>query len=280
MTSKTAHRLSVIQSMQILTDRIEYDKPDQVFPMHPEQCFYIDELNRQKIRGASALEIGLGSGVLSIAAAKAGARKVTALEINPRAKNFAGYNIVQNGVEDKIEIRDGNEDIFKPVKGEKFDYIISNPPFEPTPPGIEYFMHSAGGIYGLDFVEKLLKGVDKHLTEKGHAQIVTFAPGDDESPSMLIDLINKYLPGSTQLKVNPISMRYDDFVDRFVQIEKATQEQVDEMKGQAEADGITHLYLCMIHYERGQKSITIEPSEKVYQNWDLPLGSKVPVGCS
>src|SRR3989344_90665 len=280
MTSKTAHRLSVIQSMQILTDRIEYDKPDQVFPMHPEQCFYIDELNRQKIRGASALEIGLGSGVLSIAAAKAGARKVTALEINPRAKNFAGYNIVQNGVEDKIEIRDGNEDIFKPVKGEKFDYIISNPPFEPTPPGIEYFMHSAGGIYGLDFVEKLLKGVDKHLTEKGHAQIVTFAPGDDESPSMLIDLINKYLPGSTQLKVNPISMRYDDFVDRFVQIEKATQEQVDEMKGQAEADGITHLYLFMIHYERGQKSITIEPSEKVYQNWDLPLGSKVPVGCS
>src|SRR3989344_1660524 len=275
MTSKTAHRLSVIQSMQILTDRIKYDKSDQVFPMHPEQCFYIDEIDRQKIKGASALEIGLGSGVLSIAAAKAGARKVTALEINPRAKNFAGYNIMQNGVEEKIEIRDGNEDIFKPVKKEKFDYIISNPPFEPTPQGIEYFMHSSGGIYGLDFVEKLLKGVDEHLTEKGHAQIVTFAPGDHDSPSMLIGLINKYLPGRTQLKVNPISMRYDDLVDRFTQIGKATIKQVDEMKERAQADGVTHLYLCMIHYDKGKKSLTMELSEKIYENWDLPLESKI-----
>ena len=36
------------------------------------------------MQGAQALEIGLGSGALSIGALKAGAKRVTALEINPR----------------------------------------------------------------------------------------------------------------------------------------------------------------------------------------------------
>src|SRR3989338_2642488 len=110
-------RVSQINDFCVVTDRIEYDRPDQVFPLHPENQFYLDEIIEERIKGAKALEIGIGSGVLSIGAVKAGAEKVTALEINPRAKNYAGFNIMLNGLEDKIQIRDGNtEDIFKPVQ--------------------------------------------------------------------------------------------------------------------------------------------------------------------
>ncbi|MBS3138586.1 50S ribosomal protein L11 methyltransferase [Candidatus Woesearchaeota archaeon] len=272
-------RMSHIGNFCVVTDRVEYEQADQVFPLHPENQFYLDEIVENKVKGAKTLEIGVGSGVLSIGAVKAGAKKVTALEINPRAKNFAGFNVVLNGLEDKIEIKDGNiEDIFRPVQSEQFDYIISNPPFEPTPPGIDYYLHSSGGIYGLNFVEKLVKDIDKYLTEKGHAQIVTFAPGDDKQPFMLVDMAKKYLRGSTTIKVNPIAMKFDDFVERFVQIGKATAEQVDAMKQQAVKNCVTHLYLCMLHYEKGQDKLNVVSTGKVYENWDLPLESAVPMG--
>lgn len=272
-------RVSQIGDFCVVTDRVEYGQPDQVFPLHPENLFYLDEIAEQRIKGAKVLEIGIGSGVLSIGAVKTGAEKVTALEINPRAKNYAGFNIVLNGLEDRIEIRDGNtEDIFKPIKGQKFGYIISNPPFEPTPLGINYYLHSSGGIYGLDFVERILKNLDNYLADKGHAQIVTFAPGDEKRPFMLVDLVQKYLNGQTTIKVNPVSMKFDDFVDRFVKIGQATGEQVTEMKKQAAKDGVSHLYLCMLHYEKGEKSLKVESSNHIYKNWDLPIDSNAPMG--
>lgn len=273
-------RISQIGDFCVVTDRVEYNEQYQVFPLHPENQFYLDEIVEEKVKRAKALEIGIGSGVLSIGAVKAGAEKVIALEINPRAKNYAGFNIVLNGLEDKIEIIDGDEeDIFKPIEGKKFDYIISNPPFEPTPPGSKHtYVHSDGGIYGLDFVKDILKKLDDYLADNGHAQIVTFAPGDDKQPFMLRDMVEKYLSGQATIKVNPVSMRFDDFVDRFVEIGQATVEQVTEMKKQAVQDGISRLYLCMIHYEKGPKQIEMIPTEKRYENWDLPLNSSVPMG--
>jgi hypothetical protein len=50
----------------------------------------------------------------------------------------------------------------------------------------------------------------------------------------------------------------------------ATVEQVKEMKQQAQKDGISHEYLCMIHYEKGLKKLKVQPSI-AYPNWELPL---------
>lgn len=272
-------KVSNIGGFCVVTDRVEYAHDDQVFPLHPENQFYLDEIVEDKMRGAIALEIGVGSGVLSIGAVKAGAKNVIALEINPRAKNYAGFNVVLNELEDKIEIRDGNtKDVFAPVKGEQFDYIISNPPFEPTPQGVDYYFHSSGGMYGLDFVEKIVKDTDKYMTDKGHAQIVTFAPGDEKQPFMLADMVKKYLYGNSTIKVNPLSMKFEDFVERFVQLGKASTEQVNAMKQQAAQDGVTHLYLCMLHYERGPEKLDVTSTSTIYKSWDLPLNSAVPMG--
>lgn len=273
-------RISKVNGFYVVTDKVDYNKHDQVFPLHPENQFYLDEINN-KIKNAKVLEIGLGSGVLSIGAIKAGAKNVVGLEINPRAKMFAGYNLLINNCEDRIEIRNGNvKDIFKSVKGERFDYIISNPPFEPTPPSVDYYLHSSGGIYGLDFVEKIFKDLDNYLSNNGCAQIVTFAPGNEKEPFMLIDLSKKYLNGKTIIKVNPVSMKFNDFVDRFVEIGLANKKQIKLMKKVAEKDGISHLYLCMVHYKKGLVSIKTEPSKKQYKKWDLPIDSDVPMGYS
>ncbi|MRG97796.1 50S ribosomal protein L11 methyltransferase [Polyangium spumosum] len=264
-------RLNRIDGLYVVTDRLDYPAIDQVFPLFAEQQFFLDELAHDRIRGAEVLEIGIGSGVLSIGAARAGARYVTALEINPRAKIFAGFNAMLNGVADRIAIVDGNDQLFLPLAGRRFDYVMSNPPFEPTPPGMQYFHHSAAGPYGLDFLEKLFVGLDAHLTDEGHAQIVTAAPGDAKSPTFLIDLVQKHLRGSTRIVQNPFTMTFDAIMDRLAGKNMGTVEQVDGLREMARRTGATHVHLCMIHYHLGQKSLKVETSKKTYADyWDLP----------
>ena len=79
-----------------------------------------------RIRAASVLDLGTGSGICAIVAAKR-ARSVVATDINPAAARCARINALINGVENRIEIRTG--DLFEPVSDSSFDLILFNPPF-------------------------------------------------------------------------------------------------------------------------------------------------------
>nr|VFK20839.1 MAG: Ribosomal protein L11 methyltransferase (PrmA) [Candidatus Kentron sp. LPFa] len=264
-------RLTRINDYHVITDKTDYFEVDQVFPIYPEQQFFLDELDREKIKGADALEIGLGSGVLSIGAARAGAAKVTALEINPRAKNTAGFNILMNGFEDRIAIIDGHSDVLRPVAGRTFDYIFSNPPFEPTPPDQDYFYHSAAGPFGLDFIEKLFQGIDAIMAPDGHLQIVTMAPGNDEGPFLLADLARRYLPGATRILVNPASLDYFEAVDWLPAKGLFTPDQATYLKNLAREAGVSRSFLCVLHYEKQGSGVQVSSSQKTYPTLELPL---------
>jgi len=71
------------------------------------------------------LDMGTGSGVNAILAAKNGAR-VVAVDSNPRAVEAARGNADRNGVHELVEVR--HSDVFSAV-GESFDLIIFDPPF-------------------------------------------------------------------------------------------------------------------------------------------------------
>lgn len=265
-------RLTYINDLYIVTDELAYTDLDQVLPMYDEQLFFFAELNQQKIQTAHVLEIGLGSGVLSIGCIKAGAKQITALEISPRAQSFAKVNIGLNHVDEgQIKIVQGDDDIFKPVAGEKFDYIISNPPFEPTPVGGDNYLHSEAGMYGIDFLIKLFKGLDDCLTDMGHAQIVTGVPGNDDGPSLLIDIIEEYLPGQSRVVVNPVPASFATTIEFQGIRGLATAEQVEQTKQIAQQDGITQYYLVVIHYNKGPKRVTVETATETYPQWGIPL---------
>ncbi|MEA1970182.1 MAG: 50S ribosomal protein L11 methyltransferase [Thermodesulfobacteriota bacterium] len=68
------------------------------------------------------LDVGTGTGILAICAAKLGAHMVTGIDIDPKAVEIAGKNIVINGVEDRVEII--NRDIAL-CRG-SFDLIAAN----------------------------------------------------------------------------------------------------------------------------------------------------------
>jgi release factor glutamine methyltransferase len=267
--------LSQVHDILVLTDEVAYPGVDQVFPMYPEQPFFLDELVKTDMRGAQALEIGLGSGVLSIGALKAGAKHVTALEINPRAKVFAGFNAVLNGVSDGLRIIDGNTThIWEPVKGQTFDYIMSNPPFMPSPPNSEHYYHSGGGgILGMDFMNHILSQLDDHLVLGGRAQIVTAAPGDDKLPTALMELMEIHLSGTAELVIDPIRFSFDVLQHHLP--DSVSDAAMTAVSQELQAKGITHQYLCVMHYvKQGQKTIATRFCEP-HPRWDEPLTTRV-----
>ena len=80
--------------------------------------------------GRSVLDLCCGSGVIGIAAARAGA-EVTAADISRRAVLTARLNARRNGV--RVRGRRGR--VFDAVGSERFDFILSNPPYVPAPDG-------------------------------------------------------------------------------------------------------------------------------------------------
>ena len=98
-----------------------------------------------------------------------------AVDVNPRALAFSRFNALLNGLE--IDLREGS--LFDPVGDRRFDRIVTNPPFEPVPPGTSWFRHSAGGEDGLDLVRRILDGLDAHLTPDGRFSMVTWTTGGE-----------------------------------------------------------------------------------------------------
>ena len=77
---------------------------------------------------ASVLDVCTGSGVLAVSAALRGARSVTAIDVSRRAMLSVKLNARVNGV----KVRTLRGDLFAPVHGERFDAIVSNPPYVPA----------------------------------------------------------------------------------------------------------------------------------------------------
>jgi ribosomal protein L11 methyltransferase len=77
---------------------------------------------RLKRSGLSVLDVGTGSGILSIAAARLGAREVMGVDIDGVAVKMAKENVSKNGVTGIVKIRKGSiGDIQK-----RFDVVVAN----------------------------------------------------------------------------------------------------------------------------------------------------------
>ena len=74
------------------------------------------------------LDIGTGSGALAIAAARAGATSVTAVDLSWRSVAATWMNSRLNRA--AVSVRHG--DLFAPVAGRRFELVVANPPYVPS----------------------------------------------------------------------------------------------------------------------------------------------------
>lgn len=100
-----------------------------VYAAQGDTFLLLDALRREGVGPATrVLDIGTGSGALAVAAARLGAR-VTAVDVSRRALGTAWVNAVLRGR--RIDVRRGS--LLDPVRGRRFDLVVSNPPYVPSP---------------------------------------------------------------------------------------------------------------------------------------------------
>lgn len=116
------------------------------------------------------LDLGTGCGIQALRALRY-ADDVVATDISSSALHFARFNALLNGMS-AVEMREGS--LFDPVRGERFDRIVSNPPFVITPrrDDVPAYDYRDGGMQGDDLVAAVVAGVGEHLAEGGIAQFL------------------------------------------------------------------------------------------------------------
>lgn len=119
---------------------------------------------------ARVLDVGTGCGIQALRARLA-APEVVATDVSMRALEYTRLNALLNDL-DGIETRHGS--LFEPVAGERFDRVVSNPPFVITPraAGVPAYEYRDGGLAGDDLVAAFVHGVGDVLAPGGTAQLL------------------------------------------------------------------------------------------------------------
>lgn len=112
------------------------------------------------------LDLGTGCGVQALHAARH-ADTVVATDVNPRALALAAGTFALSDV--KAELRGGSW--LEPVAGERFDQIVSNPPFVAGPPRVRHTYRDSG-LAGDGVAARLVGSLPGLLTEHGVAQLL------------------------------------------------------------------------------------------------------------
>ncbi len=148
----------------------------------------------KKIGAKKILDLCTGSGVIAISIAKYIEKsEITAIDISAEALRVAKLNAKNNEVENKITFI--KSDLFDNIKKEKYDMIVSNPPYikkdiirtlnkevqkEPN-------IALDGGYDGLDFYRKIIKQGFEYLKYNGY---LCLEIGYDQKEDVL-ELLNK-----------------------------------------------------------------------------------------
>ena len=85
-------------------------------------------VDRKKLEARKCLELGCGSGLLSLLMLRKGG-DVTAVDINERAIENTILNYKRNKIQFKKQLQTIVSDAFGNLNGQKFDFIVINPPY-------------------------------------------------------------------------------------------------------------------------------------------------------
>src|SRR5262249_13192801 len=112
------------------------------------------------------LDLGTGNGVLAIGSASH-CRQVIATDLNARARMYCEFNASLNGITN-VEFREGNS--FEPLRGERFDLVLANPPFFVTPSVRRVYSDNSMELDG--FCRSLIMQSPEYLNEGGYCQML------------------------------------------------------------------------------------------------------------
>ena len=142
----------------------------------------------ERVRGATALEIGSGSGVVLAALGVMGAASLCGIDIEEDAVSSGMLLLAELGHGAVSEVHQG--DMWQPVCDRRFDLIVANLPHFPMD-RLEVMGRraswSAGGSNGRTLLDRFIDGLDAHLAPGGCAVITHNAFVDLERTRRMLD---------------------------------------------------------------------------------------------
>ncbi|MCL2436886.1 MAG: peptide chain release factor N(5)-glutamine methyltransferase [Clostridiales bacterium] len=171
--------------------------PDVLIPRQDTEVLVeeiVQTIQARKKRNCAVFDLGCGSGAIGISIAKlCEDAKVTASDISKGAIETAKRNAKALGVEKRMSFSEGN--LFEPFQGrfrsEKFDIIVSNPPYikshviptlQVEVKDHEPLLALDGGEDGLDYYRQIMAKVHIHLKKGG---ILALEIGHDQARAVV-----------------------------------------------------------------------------------------------
>lgn len=182
----------MIEKIEIV-DQTILIKPNRNVYFPKEDTFLL--IKNLKNMWGDVLEVGVGSGIVSIYLAKKFSKitKIFATDKSTEALKNALFNVKINKVKNKIKIF--YSDLFKKIPKKKFDFIIFNSPYLPTTKKekIKGCLNLAfdGGEDGLKTIKKFLEQARNFLKEDGIIYLVISDLIDMKKIKQILK-INKY----------------------------------------------------------------------------------------
>ncbi len=136
-----------------------------VLPAHTRAATFLRRMTLRRPVDLT-LDLGCGCGVQALFAARHSG-KVIATDINPAALRFTRFNAQLNNIEN-VECRLG--DLFDPVNEERFDLILSNPPFVISPES--EFVYRDNPMELDEFSREIVRTAPARLQDGGHLQML------------------------------------------------------------------------------------------------------------
>lgn len=158
---------------------------DGVLIPRPETEILVEraELILKEIRKPKVLEIGVGSGIISVMLAiLIPDIEITAVDINDKALELAKSNAKKHNVEDKITFI--KSDLFSNVPELDFDMVISNPPYiaddYKLPSNVKY--EPSNALFGGNIGDELLKDIIVQTKEREIKYLLCEMGYDQKNP--------------------------------------------------------------------------------------------------
>lgn len=149
------------------------------------------------------LDLGCGTGVQAIAAALSGHR-VVASDNDADAIRATRRNAAINEVE--VDVCVG--DLFQPVRNWRFDAVIVNPPYVPTPTGSDHPSNLDAGWNGRAVIDRICRGAGEVLYERGKLWMVQSSLADEQRTLRLLrdNGFDASIAAHKQHVLGPVSM--------------------------------------------------------------------------
>lgn len=215
-----------VKGIAVEADPITDPRWDRVLPiLEEEQIFMCRQMDNLLVPGKLVLDVGTGSGVFAVYAAKKGC-KVVAIDISPRALRVAHQNAEKNKVSSQVtselepvlgntykqmtdgtirfELADFNTLADALENKSRFDVIFLAPPYNPTCPGVSPALHAEAGENGQEIFNWQIEKVCQLLRLGGVCIGNQMSVSEAGSPIQAIEKITCAFPEGCSVRFTHI----------------------------------------------------------------------------